>query len=168
MTFPKGNTVGSAKRFQKGHKPTVRRAKGTVNKITRSIKDGIIDAAVAHGSNGKGKDGLPGFFQFLLRKDLKSFARLVGRLLPVNIKADENLAAAMGGVTINVVTVENGRYLSEEEIRTGKLEPVAIPPPVIEAPPVVAESERVGVPVEDYEPPANVTRLNPWQERKNQ
>ena len=108
--FPKGNTVGSAHRFKKGV-------------LSPPSENGIVGAAIAHGSNGKGKDGLPGFFQFLLKKDLKSFARLVGRLLPVRL--DEDVAAAIGRVTVNVVAVQEGRYLSEQETASGRLNPVA-------------------------------------------
>jgi len=34
--------------FPPGHCPTVRRAKGTRNKITRDIKDGLINSAIKH------------------------------------------------------------------------------------------------------------------------
>ena len=88
---------------------------------------------------------------------------MVGRLLPVRL--DEDVAAAIGRVTVNVVAVQEGRYLSEQETASGRLSPVAIPPPVIEAPVVEPVADET-VPLEDYEPPDNVLRLNPYHQGK--
>jgi hypothetical protein len=52
--------------FQPGHPAPpahIRRQKGTPNKITRDIKNGIVEAAVKLGSDGKGKDGLVGYLR---------------------------------------------------------------------------------------------------------
>ena len=48
-----------ATRFQPGRKPTVRRAKGTVNHLTRDVKKGILDAAVAHGRTARARTASP-------------------------------------------------------------------------------------------------------------
>lgn len=91
-----------------------RRKKGVANRITRDIKYGLTEAAIRHGSNGRGKGGLVGFFQYLLLTDLRAFANLIGRMVPLQLNADVN-----GGGTVNVTIspVPSGNFLSLEEAR---------------------------------------------------
>lgn len=61
------------------------RPKGAVAKTTRVLKDAILLAAVAVGENGRGKGELVGYLTFLARREPKSFAALLGRVLPLQI-----------------------------------------------------------------------------------
>ena len=91
-----------------------RRKKGVANRITRDIKYGLTEAAIRHGSNGRGKGGLVGFFQYLLLTDLRAFANLIGRLVPLQLNADVN---GGGTVNISIASVPSGHFLSLEEAR---------------------------------------------------
>jgi hypothetical protein len=53
---------------------------------------------VRHGSDGNGKDGLVGFFDFLLRSDLRVYASLIAKLIP--IKVDAGLTVGITAVNI--------------------------------------------------------------------
>ena len=61
------------------------RPKGKTNKTTSLLKEALIIAAEAVGSDGAGKDGLPGYCEDLARNEKKAFAALMGRLLPLQI-----------------------------------------------------------------------------------
>jgi hypothetical protein len=74
-------------RFKPGHVPPVRRQKGTRNKITRDLKDGIIHGAVVHGSDGRGKGGLWGYLEMCARRFPKEYLWLLARLLPLDLRA---------------------------------------------------------------------------------
>lgn len=107
-------------RFQKGHagfKP-----KGAAAIFTRDIKNGFVDAAVKHGADGKGKDGMMGFATWLLKNDIKAFASIFGRCVPLQLHAD--VSHTIGQVVIN--PVPQGQYLSEDQIRA------LMDPPLIE------------------------------------
>ncbi|MBR0848801.1 hypothetical protein JQ543_13695 [Bradyrhizobium diazoefficiens] len=84
-----------------------------MNKITRDLKQGIVDAAIKHGSNGKGAGGLGGFFQYMIKNDLRAFASLMGRVIPLQVNATPG--AFIGAV--NIVGVPAGQYLSEEQVK---------------------------------------------------
>jgi hypothetical protein len=62
------------------------RKKGTPNKTTALLKDAIIMAAEATGSDTKGKDGLVGYCKFLAQCEPKAFASLMGRVLPTQVE----------------------------------------------------------------------------------
>lgn len=76
--------------FKPGNPGGPGRQVGSVNKITADLKKGIIEAAVKRGSDGKGKDGLVGYLFWLARLEPRSFASLLGRLVPMHIIADED------------------------------------------------------------------------------
>ena len=90
-----------------------RRKKGVANRITRDIKYGITEAAIRHGSNGRGKGGLVGFFQYLLLTDLRS--NLIGRLVPLQLNAD---VSGGGTVNVTIASVPSGHFLTLEEARS--------------------------------------------------
>lgn len=64
------------------------RGKGAVNVVTRIIKEATIAAAAAEGADGHGKDGLEGYLRRLARNEPRSFASLLGRIIPVQIGTD--------------------------------------------------------------------------------
>jgi hypothetical protein len=55
--------------------------------LTREIKDAIVGAAEALGSDGRGKGGLQGYLEFLGRKDPKTFGMLLRAAMPMQINA---------------------------------------------------------------------------------
>ena len=61
------------------------RPKGVPNKTTILLKEAIIMAAEKTGFDGKGKEGLVGYCQFLASAEPKAFAALMGKVLPMQI-----------------------------------------------------------------------------------
>ena len=53
--------------------------KGTVAKITRDLKEGILQSAIAHGANGGGENGLQGYLQMCATKYPKHYMHLLGQ-----------------------------------------------------------------------------------------
>ena len=73
---------GSAGNRGKGRK------KGVPNKTTAVLKDAILLAAEQVGEDSNGKDGLTGYLRMVAKTDVKAFAGLVGRVLPMTIGND--------------------------------------------------------------------------------
>lgn len=64
------------------------RQKGTPNKVTGLLREAIVLAAEAHGYDGKGKDGVKGYCQYLAAKEPKAFAGLLGKVLPLQLTGE--------------------------------------------------------------------------------
>jgi hypothetical protein len=71
--------------FQPGHEKTGGRQPGVRNRTTRILKEAIIMAAELEGSDGEGKDGLIGFLRRVANTDIRAFASLLGRVIPLQI-----------------------------------------------------------------------------------
>lgn len=71
------------------------RPKGSVNKTTTLLKEAILLAATQVGSDGKGKDGLTGYLVLLAKHQPKSFASLLGRVLPLEVTGAGGQPVAM-------------------------------------------------------------------------
>jgi hypothetical protein len=69
-------------------KKTGGRSRGTPNKTTALLKDAIVRAADNIGSDKNGKDGLTGYFQIMALEDPKSFAMLLGKILPTQLTGE--------------------------------------------------------------------------------
>jgi hypothetical protein len=63
------------------------RPKGLPNKSTTTLKEAILAAAGEHGEDDAGKDGLKGYLRKVAREDVKAFAGLLGRVLPLDVNA---------------------------------------------------------------------------------
>ena len=102
--------------FQKGaYDPTrARRVKGEANKITRDIKNGCIEGFAAHGLDGKGKLGFPGYIQFLAGKHPKAAVRIIEKLLPLQVNGQGFGHSAIGSV--NIVSIPSGVHLTRSEL----------------------------------------------------
>ena len=72
-------------KFQPGHEKTGGREPGVRNRTTRILKEAIIMAAELEGSDGEGKDGLIGFLRRVANTDIRAFASLLGRVIPLQI-----------------------------------------------------------------------------------
>jgi hypothetical protein len=105
-------------------KPPIGRQKGNVAKVTRDLKAGIINGAIAHGADGEGLNGLDGYLQMCATRYPKQYMQLLGKLMPHVINADVS-APYIGAV--NIVSIPSGRYLSQQDI-----ERLREPPPQLE------------------------------------
>ena len=91
-----------------------RRKKGVLNKITADIREGAIAGFARHGSNGRGEGGFAGFCYFLAKRHPKAAARIVEKLLPLNVNA-----TGLGGPhigSIQIVSVPSNTYLTSEDV----------------------------------------------------
>lgn len=91
-----------------------RRKKGELNKITRDIKQGCIAGLARHGSNGRGEGGFEGFIFYLAKRHPKSVARIVEKLLPLNVNATGMSGAAI--TSINIVSVPENHFVTPERL----------------------------------------------------
>ncbi|WP_174719454.1 hypothetical protein CIT37_41575 [Bradyrhizobium ottawaense] len=80
--------------FKKGHvkSPNAGRPKGQPNKSTRMLREAILLAAEGHGHDGKGAGGLTGYLRLLAATEKATFARLLGRLMPLQVDVAEKNA----------------------------------------------------------------------------
>lgn len=65
------------------------RPAGIPNKTTRTLKEAILLAAEQVGQDGKGKDGLTGYLRRVAQEDVKAFAGLLGKVLPMQITGED-------------------------------------------------------------------------------
>ena len=117
---------------QPGPRAHVRNRRGRLNRPTLDLKHGITEAAVRHGFDGKGKDGLVGDCQFLAAKHPKAFAGLLRKVLPLNV--NENTDFVGGALTINIMPVQPGHFLDADNNITAmpliECEPLEVSEPV--------------------------------------
>lgn len=62
------------------------RRKGALNKTTAVLKDAILLAAEQSGQDKKGRGGLTGYLKRVADDDVKAFAGLLGRVLPLQVQ----------------------------------------------------------------------------------
>lgn len=86
-------------KLEKNRGKTGGRAKGTPNKTTGALKEAILLAAEQTGYDGAGKHGLVGYLRLVARTDLKAFAGLLGKVLPMQVTGED-------GGPINVTRIE--------------------------------------------------------------
>ena len=98
--------TGQGGRFRKGHAKKGGRRAGVENIVTRELKDAILNAAIRHGADGKGKDGLDGYMLMLAREERKIFGTLLCRLLPMQVKASINTLVNIKYKTLEEATAE--------------------------------------------------------------
>ncbi|MBR0847108.1 hypothetical protein JQ543_05050 [Bradyrhizobium diazoefficiens] len=104
-------TPSQKSQFKPGN--TMAKRKRAHNKITRDLKEGIIDAAIAVGEDGKGKGGLLGYLKMLARKHPKYYTQLLARVLPLQVSGGVDVGF-IGQV--NIVPVPGERYLTPEDV----------------------------------------------------
>jgi len=101
----------------KGTKPPGGSRKGCPNRTTTVLKDAIMLAAEQVGEDGKGTDGLVGYLRRVATEDVKAFAGLLGKVLPMQITGAEGrtLAQELGSLPKEIPPDLLGRI----EISTG-------------------------------------------------
>ncbi len=62
------------------------RKKGTPNKVTKALREAVVEAAEKVGEDGKGKNGAVGYLVQLAQKEPKAFASLLGRAMPLQVE----------------------------------------------------------------------------------
>ena len=85
---------------------------GSITRITSDLKLGIIDAAAAHGSDGRGAGGLTGYLFFLAGKHPKAFSSLLGKMLPLQVNSHSTSLVGQ----VNIVSVPTGQHFNPDEI----------------------------------------------------
>lgn len=71
-------------------------AEATKSRISKSCAEAIWLALEMHGDDGRGKNGIPGYFYYLARTDPKAMAHLVGRMLPQKVQASVDPQSTLG------------------------------------------------------------------------
>ena len=114
--------------------------KGRSPKITRELKEGIIDGAADHGYDGEGLGGLAGYLRYCAERCPKAYLQLLGRLLPLQVNGSGSAGHHIS--TVNIVAIPSGEFLTSEAIekarshsfdpqslieRTSQLEPAPAP-----------------------------------------
>lgn len=73
----------------KGTRPPGGSRKGRPNRTTKTLREAILLAAEQVGEDGAGRDGLVGYLRRVAFEDVKAFASLLGRVLPLQVTGDE-------------------------------------------------------------------------------
>jgi hypothetical protein len=105
--------------FKKGHKKLGGRQKGTPNRVNSNLIERIVQAAEQVGSDGKGKNGIDGYFQRLAGKKEGYFVSLLRQAVQKQVPTTE---------PENEVV-----YSTEQDFRQALLDrgvhPTLLPPP---------------------------------------
>lgn len=112
--------------FAKGTRPGPGRAKGQRNRTTVMLKDAILNAAALVGQDGRGANELTGYLVMLATRERAIFARLLERVLPMQVDLKE---------------LPNTRYTVQEaidELNRRGLPRLSLAPPPEQASPVAA------------------------------
>ena len=84
--------------------------RGVPNKLGADLKQAILAAAAAYGSDGTGNGGLAGYCFHLAARHPKAYANLLGKLLPLQVSGTMNSAVS----AVRIVTVPAGHFLTVE------------------------------------------------------
>jgi hypothetical protein len=124
-------------------------------KITKDLKEGLLEGAIRHGYDGAGLDGLVGYCQHLAERYPKTYGYLLGKLLPYNLNANVASAAVS---EVRILSVPADHYLSRADIErmqsspaTLEVQPIEQPEPVMQAEPVRLEAATAAI-VDEPEP----------------
>jgi hypothetical protein len=120
------NRAANSTSWKKGENPTKGRTVGSLNKITRTMKDAAVEAANELGQlplkqwakqlNVGDPNGLKGYFKFLAVKHPKSFAVILARIMPLHVTTGAKKLP---------------KYLTEEQMRS-ELRASGLPEDLIE------------------------------------
>jgi hypothetical protein len=94
-------------------RPGVGRPKGCQDKITRDLKEGIIEGAVQAGFDGQGEGGLVGYCRWMAMFHPKAYALLLAKLLPYNVAANVSSASIN---EVRILSIPSGQHLTKAAI----------------------------------------------------
>src|SRR4051794_41611569 len=97
--------------FLPGQAPTNGRPRGSPNKTTRDVKEALLDAAVAHGRDGAGENGLAGFYEHAHAVLPEKVMDMHSKLLPRTSEPGEQASAGAGFVEFQVLPVAGNHYV---------------------------------------------------------
>jgi hypothetical protein len=120
--------------------------------LSRDIKEAIISGAAAHGRDGTGAGGMPGYLEMCAQLYPKEYMGLLGRLVPIQSRSLQEGNASINIGSVNIHPVASDRYLTAQEMRDMArpvVEHIDITDP--EAPP--AEPELPLAPTSDHTTP---------------
>jgi hypothetical protein len=81
------NSREAGVRFEKGRAKRGGRKKGVPNKLSRDLKEAIIEAAIASGYDTKGKDGLRGYLKRMADYEVPIFGGMLRAMIPLQVNA---------------------------------------------------------------------------------
>jgi hypothetical protein len=81
------NSREAGVRFGKGHAKRGGRKKGVPNKLSRDLKEAIVEAAIASGYDTKGKDGLRGYMKRMADYEMRIFGGMLRAMIPLQVNA---------------------------------------------------------------------------------
>ena len=100
---------GPGGRFVKGNPGPpahAKRKKGQLNKIPRTIKESMTGAAARYGRDGKGTDGMDGFWDGVAKRNPEFLAAAITKTCVPPAKEAELDPAACGGINvINIISI---------------------------------------------------------------
>jgi hypothetical protein len=82
------------------------RQKGTPNKITGTLREAVLKAAATVGQDGEGKGGLKGYLVNIAKKDPKTYAALLGRVIPLQVGGEPGGVPIQHDVTVVFVQAD--------------------------------------------------------------
>lgn len=71
------------------------RPPSSLNRTTTALKGAILQAATDHGHDGAGADGLAGYLLHLAETEPRSYAGLLGKVLPLEVGGQLNVRDAI-------------------------------------------------------------------------
>jgi hypothetical protein len=120
-----------------------RKLPGAVAKVTRSLKEGILNGAALCGYDGAGLGGVDGFLLMCAQRHPKHYMQLLGKLVPHTLHADVKGATIS---SVRIISVPAGHFLKEEDLarlRSPSSRLAFEPPPEITAVPAENASAAV-------------------------
>ena len=81
--------------FQKGHAKVGGRKKGGQNKITRDVKEALLEAGEQYGSDGNGTEGIVGCFQMIIKKKPEAWLLLLLSLYQTSTRSSRAILISL-------------------------------------------------------------------------
>ena len=88
MTDKTANVVKNKGLLKRPSRNPNGRPVGSKNKTSIALKEAILLAAEQTGQDGQGKDGLAGYLKMVAVSDVKAFAGLLGKVLPMQVAGE--------------------------------------------------------------------------------
>ena len=105
------------------------RVPGSINKISKDLKSGILNGAIAYGADGQGTGGLDGYLYMCAGRYPKSYMELLGKLMPLQVSPTPTvLLWAFASFRLNQVTTSSPAATRSSTFRRPKSLPQIEPP----------------------------------------